>query len=339
MPWFSPLALLRGLALVLTAGFVGSSWAAAAAGAGASARVDPRAWIQRVHEAVAFGNYQGTLVTSVGGSVSSSRIVHFFEGRQQYERIELLDGQSRIVYRHNDLVHTLWPARRVAVVERREDGALAPSSMLRVAPHARLFERYDLRADGEGRVAGHEARVYRLQPRDDARFAQRWWVEGRSGLLLRTEVVAADGRVLESTAFGELTMGIRPQPETVLRAMHRLDGYRVVRPTHAPVDLGAEGWQLAPVAGFELVRGVRRSVGGPDLDAGEPVLQAVFSDGLSHVSVFIEPYREGRHRAGQTAIGATHTLMRRHDQWWVTVMGDVPMGTVVRFADALSRKR
>ncbi len=337
MHWFSPLALLRGVAVVLTAGFVSSSWATAAGGVGASARIDPRAWIQRVHEAAAFGNYQGTLVSSVGGSVSSSRIVHFFDGRQQYERIELLDGHSRIVYRHNDLVHTLWPAQRVAVVERREDAALAPSSMLRVAPHARLFERYELRADGEGRVAGHEARIYLLQPRDDARFAQRWWVEARSGLLLRTEVIAADGRVLESTAFGELTMGVQPQPETVLRAMRRLEGYRVVRPTHAAVDLGAEGWQLAAVAGFDLVRGVRRSVGSPE--AGEPVLQAVFSDGLSHVSVFIEPYREGRHRAGQTAIGATHTLMRRHEQWWVTVMGDVPMATVVRFADALSRRR
>jgi sigma-E factor negative regulatory protein RseB len=155
---------------------------------------------------------------------------------------------------------------------------------------------------------------------------------------LRTEVIAADGRVLESTAFGELTLGIQPQPEMVLRAMHRLDGWRIVRPTHAAVDLGAEGWQLAPVSGFELVRSVRRNVG-PDSVAGEPVLQAVFSDGLSHVSVFIEPYREGRHRAGHTAIGATHTLMRRHDQWWVTVMGDVPMATVVRFADALSRRR
>jgi len=334
----SPFALLRWVVLALTAGFVPSVWATAATGAGAGAQIDARVWIQRVHEAVAFGNYQGTLVSSVGGSVSTSRIVHFFDGRQQYERIEPLDGHSRVVYRHNDLVHTLWPAQRVAVVERREDGATVPS-LLRMAPHARMFERYELRTDGEGRVAGHDARIYLLQPRDDARFAQRWWVEARSALLLRTEVIAADGRVLESTAFGELTIGVKPQPELVLRPMHRLDGYRIVRPAHAVVDLSAEGWQIAPVAGFERVRGIRRSVGGPEPESGGPVLQAVFSDGLSHVSVFIEPYREGRHRAGQTAIGATHTLMRRHDQWWVTVMGDVPMATVVRFADGVARRR
>ena len=62
--------------------------------------------------------------------------------------------------------------------------------------------------------------------------------------------------------------------------------------------------------------------------AGEPapVLQAVFSDGLTHVSLFVEPFDRARHtRALLTQVGATHTLMQPHgDDWWVTVMGDVP---------------
>ena len=84
---------------------------------------------------------------------------------------------------------------------------------------------------------------------------------------------------------------------------------------------------------------VVRSDYAPGLHWKLPVLQTVYSDGLTHVSVFIEPYREGRHRAGHTAIGATHTLMKRLDQWWVTVMGDVPMSTVMQFAEALTRRR
>lgn len=330
-------SLIRCLALAFTAGFVASPWAAGAGVAGADA-TDPRAWIQRVHEAVACSNYQGTLVSSVGGVVSSSRISHYCDGRQQFERIEMLDGENRIVYRHNDVVHTLWPAQRAAVVERRDeiDTGLA---LLRVYPDARLFERYELRAEGSDRVAGHDAAVYLLQPRDDARFAQRLWVERRSGLLLRTDVLSPEGRVLESAAFSDVTIGVKPQPEVVLRSMKKLDGYRVLRPALIATELAAEGWQIVPVPGFVQVRGVRRSVAPSESDEAGAVLQAVFSDGLTHVSVFIEPYREGRHRAGQTAIGATHTLMRRHEQWWVTVMGDVPMSTVVRFADAVQRRR
>jgi sigma-E factor negative regulatory protein RseB len=330
-------SLIRCIVLAVSAGFVSSSWAADAGTAG-SGTADPAAWLRRIHEAVAYGNYQGTLVSSVGGVVSSSRIAHYCDGRQQFERVEMLDGQNRVVYRHNDVVHTLWPTQRVAVVERRDEIDAGPA-LLRVQPDARVFERYELRVEGDDRVAGHDATVYLLQPRDDARFAQRLWVERRSGLLLRTDVLSSDGRVLESAAFSDVTIGVKPQPDVVLRSMKRLDGYRVLRPTLAPTELAAEGWQITPVPGFVQVRGVRRSVAPGESGRDDVVLQAVFSDGLTHVSVFIEPYREGRHRTGQTAIGATHTLMKRHDQWWVTVMGDVPMTTVARFADAVQRRR
>ncbi len=318
-----------------------AGWATMAVAAPPSdaAPPDARGWIARIYEAVAFGNYQGTLVSTVGGAMSSSRIAHFCEGRQQFERVELLDGEARLVYRHNDLVHTLWPAQKVAVVEQREASHTLPS-LLRAQPDDALFERYELRAEGEGRVAGHDASVYVLQPRDARRFAQRLWVERRSGLLLRTDVIGADGRVLESASFSDVTIGVRPQPDSVLKPMRKLAGYRVLRPDVGATDLAAEGWQLEPVEGFRQVSCVRRVVDAGDAAGhGLPVLQTVYSDGLTHVSVFIEPYREGRHRAGHTAIGATHTLMKRLDQWWITVMGDVPMSTVTQFAEALARRR
>ena len=40
----------------------------------------------------------------------------------------------------------------------------------------------------------------------------------------------------------------------------------------------------------------------------------------------------------ESAAGATQTLMRRRDDAWVTVVGDVPLGTLRRFADALQHK-
>ena len=70
------------------------------------------------------------------------------------------------------------------------------------------------------------------------------------------------------------------------------------------------------------------------------MLQAVFSDGLTHVSVFIEPYDAAVHRADPPmAVGATHTLARRQGDWWITVVGDVPPPTLLMFANALERKK
>ena len=64
--------------------------------------------------------------------------------------------------------------------------------------------------------------------------------------------------------------------------------------------------------------------------SAEPVLQTIFSDGLTYVSVFIEPLRSAAPpRPMRTAVGATQTLMRRQGDWWVTVVGDVPPATLL----------
>ena len=75
-------------------------------------------------------------------------------------------------------------------------------------------------------------------------------------------------------------------------------------------------------------------------DAAAKVLQAIYSDGLATVSVFVEPYDAQRHgRSQQTSIGATQTLTRREGDWWVTLVGDVPAATLRDFASALTRTR
>jgi sigma-E factor negative regulatory protein RseB len=107
--------------------------------------------------------------------------------------------------------------------------------------------------------------------------------------------------------------------------------------------LEAEGWRLkAPVSGFRQLSCFKRnleSVGENERTAPADVLQSIFSDGLTHVSVFIEPYRAERHRAGEASFGAMHTLMQQQGPYWLTVMGDVPMSTLRQFAAMLERLR
>jgi sigma-E factor negative regulatory protein RseB len=58
----------------------------------------------------------------------------------------------------------------------------------------------------------------------------------------------------------------------------------------------------------------------------------VFSDGLTHVSLFVEPFKPQFHRAEmQAQQGATATVMQRRGEHWVTVVGDVPPATLAAF--------
>ena len=182
-----------------------------------------------------------------------------------------------------------------------------------------------------------------VKPRDGYRYGYRLWADQASGLLLRADVLGERSEVLESSAFSDVTIDVKPQPESVLQPMKKLDGYRVVRASPQRTALETEGWRLkAPVAGFRQVSCVKRSLEGA-VDAPTPasadVLQTIFSDGLTHVSVFIEPYRADRHQAGMAAVGATHTLMQPLGPHWLTVIGDAPMSTLKLFAAALERAR
>ncbi len=99
-----------------------------------------------------------------------------------------------------------------------------------------------------------------------------------------------------------------------------------------------------PVPGFRQVSCVKRPMDGahrPDTAAGAlQALQSIYSDGLTYVSVFIEPFDPQRHtRAMQAAVGPTQTLMHQHGDWWVTVLGDVPPATLRLFAKGLERSR
>lgn len=297
---------------------------------------DARAWLTRIHAAAYERNYQGTLVVSANGVVSSSRIAHFAVGSQSFERVEALDGRQQRVYRVNDSVHTIWPQAGVAVVEDRPAVTRLPGSRRSVDPRA--LDYYDAKLEGVERVAGRAAQVLLLQPRDAWRYGQRLWADKATGLMLRADIVGPDRTVLESTAFSAVELGIRPQPDTVTQPLRKLDGYRVVRTQQQPTQLEAEGWTLDhPVTGFRLAGVVKRPL---EASSREEVVQAVYTDGLTHVSVFIEPSDARRDYADLSGhFGATGTLRQRRGLHWITVMGDVPAATLKVFAEALQRRR
>lgn len=303
--------------------------------------VDARALLERIQTAANRSNYRGTLVVSAGNRLSSSRVTHYCVGEQSYEQVEALDGHTQLVYRHDDVVQTRWPQRRLALIETRMPWSGLPSHTQAVEPRA--LDGYTLRPqDGDERVAGRAATVLLLEPRDALRYAERLWVDRASGLVLRMDVIGEDRRVLESSAFSEIEIGIKARPAPLLKAMQALDGYKVLRSRQRPTALEAEGWAMTAggVPGFTLVACVKRplhaALGTGD---GAEVVQAVYSDGVSRVSVFVERFEPKRHSAPLAArIGATSTIMQRRGDYWLTVMGDVPPATLERFADALRRR-
>lgn len=292
-------------------------------------------WLMRMHEASRLRSYVGTFVVSSStGAMSSARIWHAGDATQQIERVEVLTGAPRSTFRRNDEVFTFLPEHRVVKAERRESLGLFPA--LLKSSDSSIAEFYSARQVGAERVAGFDADVVQLAPRDGLRFGYLVWSEKKSGLVVKLQTLDADGNVLEQAAFSELQLDAPVGAKKLARMMQPPAGWRVERAAVIKTDAAAEGWGMkGPVAGFKPMSCYKRPAVAPD-----GAIQWIFSDGLASVSLFVEPFDRQRHtQEGLFAAGATQTLTRRIESWWLTAVGEVPPQTLRAFAQSLERRR
>ena len=300
-------------------------------------------WLTRLHAASRRRSYIGTFVVSAGSNMSSAKIWHACDGDLQVERVESLSGEPRSTFRRNEQVITFSPQSRTAVAEKRESLGLFPDLLRSIDSSIGQF--YAALPGGVERVAGFDADVVSLQPKDKLRFGYRIWSEKLSGLVIKLQTLDVDGRVLEQAAFSELQLDAPVSMGKLTQMMENTQGYRVDKPELQKTTAQAEGWAIKnQVAGFRPMSCYKRPVHGSEAGKSDGTMQWVFSDGLASVSLFVEMFDRRRHAyEGSMAMGATHTLTKRLNDktgdWWLTVIGEVPRNTLAAFALGLERTR
>lgn len=299
-------------------------------------------WLMRLHEASRHQTYTGTFVVSASGHLASAKIWHLCEGDLQIERVESLSGTPRATFRRNDEVMTFFPTARVVVSEKRDSLGLFPN--LLKAPASDIGAYYDIKRLGVERVAGLDAELVQLQPRDALRYAYRVWSDKRSGLVVQLQTLDTDGKLLEQAAFSELQLDAPVNKTQLTQMMNATQGYRVERREVQKTTPEAQGWSMGKeIPGFRSAGSYTRPVA---LLAGasgrtDRTMQWMFSDGLATVSLFVESFDASRHvREGAAELGgATRTLTHRVGTWWITAVGEVPPATLALFVQSLERRK
>ena len=299
-------------------------------------RREVNAWLDRIHDAAQNQDYEGTFIFQRGGMIQSSRIVHVAPRHgDEYERLESLDGRPRTMLRHNEDVYTFIPERKLCIVDQRQSKITFPAL---VGPDSSaVLDVYTPMLVGVERVAGVESQVIQLDPKDHYRFAYRLWADKRTGLLLRSQTLDPAGHVLEQIAFSQIQIGSDSDHNSIAAGIRNLAGWKVIHGATDSVDMAAQGWTIEPnLAGFKEIRQLRRPM--TALATGAPpveVDQAVFSDGLTAISVFVEPGEKGARKEGYGNSGATHIMVKHMGHFWITLLGEVPLDTLQQFAAAI----
>lgn len=272
-------------------------------------------------------DYQGSFLYQHAGRIDTLRVFHAGGVREQ-ERLISLNGPRNEVIRNGNNVTCIQADDSAIVYTSTSGRALLP--LVPEAATAGIDDHYTIRPDGSDRVAGYDADIIDVLPRDAFRYGYRLWLEKGTRLLLRSIVTNHKKMPIEQFMFVSLEIGKTPADTDLVPRQREL-----LTTTSAPADeikeRGPPGWTVinAP-AGFTL-RSARRSA---NAVAGAEHL--VYSDGLASVSVYVEP--------AQAKIDLPTTLASRgtlniysfsKDSWRFTVLGDVPAATVTAIAESL----
>lgn len=296
----------------------------------AAARAEDRQvsldWLKTVSFAAHQTDYTGVFVYQYDNRVETSRVTHVVESDSEYEKLESLDGPKREIIRHHGQVWCYSNHKMVQVGSqqgRNRFPSLLPEQL------SALSANYFVRDAGKERVAGYNTQVILFQSKDGLRYAHKMWVHTDSGLLLKAAVLDDKNQTVEQYAFTQLQIGGNIDRSWIKASAADL-------PASEPAKVGTpvnSGWVVdALPAGFKKTMEIQRPMRGKHA----PVTQLVFSDGLSAISVFIEPSDSDEDDVdGLTSRGAVNLYHKLVDKNLITVVGEVPPRAVIQVLDSV----
>ncbi len=284
------------------------------------------AWLQRVADSARRLNYEGKFVFQQGDSMQTMRIVSRAVGPQKETQLFALDGTPREVVCRGGESLILTTEGGVVRTERRPSTRHFPD-LLPVNANV-LVNWYSVRMGEMDRVAGLECRWLVLVPRDAFRWGYHLCVEKDSALPLKAMMVNDAGRPLQQYAFTEIRIGGNTRPASNARAQASAEPTARAQATEVITVR-----QLPP--GYTRVAAVKRRLP----NRPNEVDQWVFSDGLTHISLFIEPaVRPVETVKGESPRGMLNLLTRQVGSWQVTVLGDAPWPAIETIATNLAER-
>jgi len=313
-------------------GFLLALMSVPAGGAFASEADDARLMLDRMSTAMSQMSYQGTFVYVRGDEVETMRITHVSDRHGVRERLVAISGPQREILRDSNGVRWVLADDSSVFEDQGYNHAFFPE--LPVDQHGSTETSYSLKVGDETRIAGQQARNLKVIPHDNYRYGYDLWLEERSGLLLKWELIGNEGKPIATMMFTDIRFGSEVDINE-LQPGSQLKKFKTVE-SRLPSGRGGANstpaWQpdsLPP--GFKLTS--HRRFG----EAGQGIYEhLVYSDGLAVVSVYIENIKpDSDIRTGMSRLGTTHAFSRKTGGMLITVIGDVPDVTVKFIGDAV----
>ncbi|CAH0238411.1 Sigma factor AlgU regulatory protein MucB [Pseudomonas koreensis] len=281
-------------------------------------------WLTRLGQAEQQQSFHGTFVYERNGSFSTHNIWHRVQNGQVRERLLQLDGSAQEVVRIDGRTQCVSGTLIAGLGD-------SPNAAARALDPKKLKNWYDLAVIGKSRVAGRDAVIVSLTPRDQHRYGFELHLDKKTGLPLKSLLLNDKGQLLERFQFTSLDTDEIPSDKDLL-----------AEPDCKPINIASDKASAAKTVqnwrsdwlppGFELTS----SSSHKDAQTKAQVSSLMYDDGLARFSVFLEPLNGATVTDTRTQLGPTVAVSRRlttpQGEMMVTVVGEIPIGTAERIA-------
>lgn len=293
-------------------------------------------WLTKMANAPRQYNYAGTFVYYADSHMETSYIAHKTDASGERERIEVLDGMTRIVFRNNDEMKCYLPESRKIYTEKRWFRKFFPDFMPQ--PVENIDDNYLVKEIKRERIANREAQVLMLIPRDSLRYGHQFWIDVDTGLLLKVSVVQGND-VIEQFSFAQLRVDHDIEVGEVTPNQTMDSGeWKTTNLITAILNKNELRWEITHLpVGFKKLVEMKRNL----TEKTTLVDHIALSDGLATVSVFIEPIVKDAPAPVPgffSSRGAINIYVRTLDGNKITTVGEVPVETIKLIGDSVIRQ-
>ena len=265
----------------------------------------------KMNDALHRMNYSGTLVHIKGNDVNTLRVNHELKNGVATETVNSLNGENRSV---SSQTQTFSLAKVPQSIE----------SMRSV---------YSLDVGAMKKVAMRSCQIVIARPKDKMRYLQKYCLDKQTGLPLDYSLIDNKHQTVERFTFTDVSItepdsevlvqaGVSSPPQTLIEGSSRDAGMWTI----SELPKGFSFGKLPLNQEAEVKKGANTE-------------HFMLTDGLSSVSIFIEPIATAQPKVASTInSGALNVLTSQKNNHRITLVGEIPRATMQNiFANLIYR--
>ena len=291
---------------------------------------DPWLHLEKASQAARKLSYKGIFLYQNFQDIRSIEITHLNNGEEEFARMVTLDGQPReALSRGNNMV--LFSSKKEnVIIQERQGQNLFPAILPPDIEAVKAI--YTLRFADQERIGGREAQIVYLEPKDQFRYLYKLWLDKEFGLILKMSILDDQQKMIEQASFNQIALfsgqdlnWFKPNVDT--HKKYIMDEVPVNKISHEKYCTITN----LP-AGYKEVSHVTRAMG----TQRQIVHHWVFSDGISFVSLFVNPIlKDQKSRLGETRVGSSYVHARVMNGNQIMVVGAVPKATIQKISNSI----